>query len=188
MQRTQEGTMVEIFPEGKEKVTFSGGFHNAEISVPYDHIESYESQSGLRVTLTWLSERDYNKANRAFCGMSDCTCGSGLQAVDQKDGLIAVEAMPDEFSGEKGDQLLPDPESVTERRIIISLPASMDDALRERAHKLRISLAEAVRRAVGAWQLLHISLPDAPSGKAGETPGRNPRRGGGLKAQKGELS
>ncbi len=41
--------------------------------------------------------------------------------------------------------------ALTERRIIICLPESLDDALREEAHKARISIAEVVRRALRAW-------------------------------------
>lgn len=149
--RIQEGTKITITPDEGEEVTFSGGFHGAEISVPYDRIESYISRSGLRVVLTWISERSFAQANRAFCGMKDCTCGSGLRAVDQAGGLVAVETLPDEFKGDGYDLLLPDEEEKTDRRLLVSLTEGLDSALREEAHKLKISLAEAVRRALEAW-------------------------------------
>lgn len=40
---------------------------------------------------------------------------------------------------------------VAATRIMLNLPVSMAEALRERAYRLRVSVAECVRRAVGAW-------------------------------------
>lgn len=97
-------------------------------------------------------------AAKSLRGLEILGAGVSKNCFQGRYDAAAKEALTDpdaKFSQDERDTIAvfigEEAESVTERRIIISLPTGMNEALRERAHREKISIAEAVRRGIQMW-------------------------------------
>ena len=63
-------------------LTFEGGWHEIEIEGAVLAVLSAVEEAGGRTCWVKMTTTEMERINRAYCGMSRCTCGSGLGQID----------------------------------------------------------------------------------------------------------